>query len=164
MDLIPVASEVVKSILGWLPSACLRWYYKPERLARLVYVDLLPRQEAVYLNLAPAADFRITLQIINLSPFPIELDRSTVRLSCGTSPLQANNLERHQFKAGEVGTVQFSNIIPESHASQILTNDGGGSAALDGVLEFNCHVQSFKRVIPYLNGIPITIVNAQLRK
>ena len=163
MDLIPVASSVIKFLLGWLPPFVLRWYYTPERLSQLIYVDLMPRQESAYLNLAPAADFRVAMQVINLSPFLVELDRAVIHVNCGTSPLEATNLERRKIQAGEVASVHFSNVIPDSHAKQIIQNANGSPGGIDGVFEFNCRVQHFTRRVPYLSGIQFTKVNAHLR-
>ena len=164
MELIPVASEALKWLLSWLPSFVLRWYYSPLRLAQLVYVDVQPRNEAVCLNLGPAADFRVTMQVINLSPFAIELDRAKIELLCGTAPLEATNLERRNIEAGEIASVYFRQLIPDGHAQQIVQNQGSGSASLSGLFEFNCKVQAFARRIPQLSGLSITTVNSHLRK
>ena len=164
MDLIPVASGLAKLLLNWLPSFVLRWYYSPERLARLIYIDLQPRQQSAYLNLASAADFRIVMQVINLSPFPVEIDRATIRLTCGTMPLEASNLERRKLEAGEIAYVYFSNTISDGHAQQIVTNLNGQPGGIDGNFEFNCKVQSFSRRIPHLSGVQLFIANSHLRK
>ena len=164
MELIPVASEALKWLLSWLPSFFLRWYYTPERLGQLVYIDVQPRNEGIWLNLGPAADYRVAMQVINLSPFSIELDRAKVELLCGTAPLEATSLERRTFKAGEIGAVYFRQLIPDGHAQQIVQNQGSGSASLSGLFEFNCKVQAFARRIPQLSGLSVTTVNAHLRK
>lgn len=163
MDLIPVASSAAKWFLGWLPAALLRWYYTPQRLARLMYVDILPRNQSVWLNLAPAADFRIAMQVINLSPFQVEIDRAKIELLCGTAPLEATNLERRSVEPGEIATVYFSQVIPDGHANQIHKNIDGNSPSLNGLFQFNCRVQAFSRVVPNLSGLPVTVVNRHLR-
>ena len=164
MELIPVASQALKALLSWLPSFLLRWYYTPERLAQLIYVDVQPRNEAIRVNLGPAADFQVALQIINLSPFTVELDRAKIELQCGTAPLEASNLERRKVQAGEIVSVYFRQVIPDGHATQIFQNQGSGSPGLSGLLEFNCKVQAFSRRIPQLSGLPITTINSHLRK
>lgn len=164
MEIFPIASSLIKFLLGWLPPLFLRWYYSSARLSQLIYVDLMPRQESAHLNLGQAADFRVTMQIINLSPFSVELDRAVVRLSCGTSPLEAINVERRTIKAGELTSVQFANVIPEGQAAQIVQNGGTSSGGIDGFFEFNCRVRAFTRRVPYLSGVQFVRVNEHLRK
>jgi hypothetical protein len=164
MEIIPVASSAAKLLLSWLPAFVLRWHYTPDRLSRLVYIDVQPRNQSVYLNLAPAADFRVAMQVINLSPFAIELDRARLELSCGTAPLEATNVERRRIQAGEVAAVYFSQLIPDSHAQQIVMNQGTNSASLTGLFEFNCDVQSFARRVPSLSGLSVCVANAHLRQ
>jgi hypothetical protein len=164
MEIIPVASTAAKLLLGWLPAFLLRWYYTTDRLSRLVYVDLQPRNQSVYLNLAPAAEFRIAMQVINLSPFTIEIDRARIELSCGTSPLEATNVERRRIEAGEIAAVYFSQLIPGDHAQQIVVNQGTNSASLSGLFEFNCKVQPFARRVLALSGLCVSVANAHLRQ
>jgi len=61
--------SVAKALVRYLPGFLLRRYYTPERLASLVYCDVLPRGESVQLDLGPEASARLFLQLINLSPF-----------------------------------------------------------------------------------------------
>jgi hypothetical protein len=164
MELIPVASSVIKLLLGWLPPVVLRWYYTQDRLSQLIYVDLMPRHESAMVNLGPAADFRVAMQVINLSPFLVELDRAVVRVTCGTSPLEALNVERRALKAGEVASVHFYNVIPDGQARQIVQNSTGSPGGIDGVFEFNCRVQAFTRRVPHLSGVRFAKVNEHLRQ
>lgn len=164
MEVIPIASGLLKSLLSWLPGFLLRWYYTPERLAKLVYVDLMPRQDSAFLNLGPAANFQIIMQVINLCPFPVVLERSVIRLNCGTSLLEATNVERHSFKPGEVGAVMFRSTIPDGHAEQIVQWSPTNSGGIDGVFEFTCRLHQFTRQVPTLDGIHFKRVNEHLRR
>ena len=164
MELLPVVSTVGKLVLGKLPPFLLKRYYTQERMARLVYIDLLPQNQSAWLNLGPAAEFRVAMQVINLLPFPVELDRALIRLSCGTSPLESLNVERRWFQSGEIGAVTFAGNIPDGHAQQIAQNQGSAAGGLDGLFEFNSRVQQFKRVIPHLSGVAYSLANAHLRK
>jgi hypothetical protein len=164
MEVFPVASELLKSLVAWLPPFFLRWYYSPARLAQLVYVDLMPRNESALLNLGSAATFRLAMQVINLSPFSIELDRAVIRLNCGTSPLEASNLERRTIRPGEVTSVYFQNIIADGHADQIVQYSPDNAGGLDGVFEFNSRLHQFTRQVPHLSGIQFKRVNDHMRK
>jgi hypothetical protein len=164
MEIFPVASELIKSLVAWLPPFLLRWYYTPTRLAQLVYVDLMPRNESALLNLGPAATFRVAMQVINLSPFSVELDRAVIRLNCGTSPLEASNLERRTIRPGEVTAVYFQSVIADGHAEQIVQWSPDNSCGVDGVFEFNSRLHQFTRQVPHLSGIHFKRVNEHIRK
>jgi hypothetical protein len=164
MEVIPIASSLLKSLLSWLPGFLLRWYYTPARLGKLVYVDLMPRLDSAFLNLGPAASFQIIMQVINLSPFPVVLERSVIRLNCGTSPLEATNIERHGFQPGELGTVTFRNTITDGHADQIVQWSPMNYGGVDGVFEFACRLHPFTRHVPSLGGIHFRRMNEHLRR
>jgi hypothetical protein len=141
----------------------MRWYYTKDRLARLVYIDVQPRNQSVYVNLGPAADFRVTLQVINLLPFAVEIDRAKIELMCGSSALEATNVERRHLQAGEISAVHFSHVIPDGHADQIAANLDSNASSLHGFFEINCRVHKFARRVPSLSGLNITAVNRHLR-
>jgi hypothetical protein len=164
MEVIPIASSLLKSIFSWLPGFLLRWYYTPQKLAQLIYIDLVPRNDSAFLNLGPAASFQVVMQVINLSPLPVVLERSVIRLSCGSAPLEATNIERQTFAPGQIGTVFYRNTIPDGHANQIVQWSPTNYGDVSGVFEFSCRLRPFTRQVPSLAGIHFRRVNEHLRK
>lgn len=163
VEAIPVAS-ILRVVLGWVPSFLLRWYYSPDRLARLIHVDLKPREDSALLNLAPASWVRVAMQVINLSPFPVELDRASLQIDCGGTRLGATNVERKRIKPGEIAVIPFETAVPDGHAEAILQHNPDSSGGVSGTFEFNCRVQPFTRMIPDLRGITFRRLNAHRRK
>lgn len=52
-------------------------------MANLVYCDLVPRGSSTQLNLGQVTLAQVCLQVINLSPLQIELDRAQLVMQCG---------------------------------------------------------------------------------
>jgi hypothetical protein len=162
---IPIGS--IWTAVRWFPGYFLRKYFPRERLAALQYVDLAPRHESATINLGEAASFGLWLQIINLSPFEVELDRAEFEFHYAGASLKASVLKKQRFQPGEIASFQISNAMPDGAANQIVqnrkVNDPNLEGALSGHIEFNCKLHSFPRQVPYLQGIRPRIMNENWR-
>jgi len=147
-----------------LPSFMLRWYFTKERLAEFVYLDLYPRNESAVVNLGSDASFRLHLQLINLSPFRLELDRANFRFSCGSVVLKAAVLERRSFAAGEIASIFLEESMSDGQANQVASHFVNNPVGLDGNIEFNCEIHPFQKPIRQLTGIQAKLVNANFRQ
>ena len=156
---IPIGS--IWSFLRWLPKWYLRKRFPQDRLARLVYVDIRPRHESVAINLGPSADFRIWLQMINLSPFEIELDRGEFAFWCGPK-LKASVLVKKKIQPGEITSLFIEQVIPGGQADHAAINVNSGSCHLDGHMEFNCALHPFSKAFT-LDGVMPNYINAHTR-
>lgn len=160
IETIPI--QGVWRLLRWLPGFLLRRYFTGERLAQLIYVDVRPRHESAAVDLGQTASFRLNLQIINLSPFSVELDRANFRFWVGGVTLDASILKKQIIAPGEIATLYLSGAIPDGHANQIARHTDN-PAALDGNIEFNCTVRSFAKTVGNLDGINPKIYNVHVR-
>ena len=162
---IPIGS--IWTAVKWLPGFFLRKYFPRERLAALQYVDLAPRHESATVNLGEAASFTLWLQIINLSPFEVELDRAEFEFHYAGASLKASLLRKQTFQPGEIATIHISDVIPDGVANQIVRNrrinDLNLEGALSGHIEFNCRLHDFPRQVTYLQGIRPRVLNDNFR-
>jgi hypothetical protein len=162
---IPVGS--IWTAVRWLPEFILRRYFPRERLAALQYVDLMPRHESARVDLGEAASFELWLNVINLSPFEVELDRAEFEFSYAGAALKATVLRKQKFAPGEIATFQISNPISDGLANQISRNRRVNPPDLDGALsghiEFNCKLHPFPRQVQHLAGIRPRVVNENHR-
>ena len=151
-------------LVRWLPGFFLRWYFPKTKMAQLIYVDMLPRGDSAIVDLGESASFSLNLQIINLSPFSVELDRASFRFWVGGQMLNASILKRQTIAPGEIATLHMREIIPDGHANGIARSlqQNGNGAALDGNIEFNCKLHTFAKTVGHLSGINIKIYNAQV--
>lgn len=141
-----------------------RWYFTPARMASLVYVDLFPRYESARVDLGDVASFQLHLQLMNLTPFTLELDRANFRFYCGGLPLETHLLERRSIRSGASESLFLSGSISEGAANQIAKMSRENPTYLEGNIEFNCSVRSFAKKVGSLSGVQTVIVNETQRK
>jgi len=161
IETIPIQS--IWSVLRKLPSWILQWYFTPEKLAGLIYIDIRPRHDPVVVDLGQGASFTLYLQVINLSPFLVELDRASFRFWYGGASLNASILNKQVIAPGEIASLYVREVIPDGHASQMAKSLAGNPVSLDGNIEFNCKVQSFAKRVGSLDGINPRVFNAKYR-
>ncbi len=161
IETIPIPG--IWSVLRKLPAWVLHWYFTPEKLAGLIYVDIRPRHDSVVVDLGQGASFTLYIQAINLSPFSIELDRASFRFWYGGASLNASILNKQVIAPGEIASLYVHEVIPDGHASQMAKSGEGNPVGLDGNIEFNCKVRSFAKRIGYLDGINPRVFNAKFR-
>jgi len=86
----------------WLPKFVLKRVFSKERMSELTFIDVKARHRSVSLNLINKSTFEIYFQIINMSPFEIELDRAEIEFNINGARLKTLYMRKTTFKAGEV--------------------------------------------------------------
>ena len=142
-----------------LTSILMSWYFTPNRLASLVYVDLQPRHESARVELAGIGRFQIYLHIINLSPFEIELDRGSFEFCCAGVELSAIVLKKEVIKSGQSVGLPVRGAISDSQAKAIDQHFDKNRSHLTGNIEFNCKVRHFAKELGHLSGVQVVAVN-----
>ena len=150
------------SFFRWLPKYILQRKFTPETLAGLIYVDLRPRHSPVKINLGESASFELWIQIINLSPFEVELDRAEFSLWC-SSILKSSILKRQKVQPGEIAIVRVHGSITDGEANQIARTISGNTVGLEGHIDFNCSLHNFSKNVGHLDGVKMEVLNAQFR-
>lgn len=155
--------SVLRPLLRWLPSFLLRRYYSADGLAKLVYLDFQPRHESAWIDLGEASSVRLTLQLINLSPFVLEIDRAGFQFTCGSTSLNLLYLERKKIEPGEIINLLLQDNVPDGQANQISRNWKGNPTWLVGNIEFNCAIRNFQKNVSSLSNVQLTLVNENVR-
>lgn len=150
-------------IFKWLPPFILRKIFTKERMGELVLVDVRPRHEYATVNLGEVASFDIWLQMINLSPFDVELDRAELRFWCGGTIQKAAILKKHSLNSGQISELHLSGNIPDGHATQIARHLENHQSAIELDIEFNCKLHNFSKCTGHLSGVLPRFVNQQMR-
>jgi hypothetical protein len=161
LDTIPISG--LWAVVSKLPAFILRRFFPPAKLAQLIYVDIKPRSRAT-LDLGQAASFTIYLQVINLSPFVVELDRASFRFYCGGQTINASILNKQEIQPGATVVLSIRENIPDGHANTMVSFLDRNPQALDGSIEFNCKLHSFAKNIGYLDGINLNVYGQEHRQ
>lgn len=162
MDALSISS--IWKLLTWLPKFILRIIFTRERLRDLILFDVRPRYEYATINLGAVASFDMWLQITNISPFHVELDRSSFNFQCGGVKLRSNLLERIPISSGETRVLHVEGTLSDGEANYIAQNIANHDSSLRGILEFNCKLHSFSKNNWHLTGILPTFINANQRQ
>jgi hypothetical protein len=163
VESIPIYG-ILKGLIRNLPVILYKWYYTSERLSGLVYCDLFPRGESAEIDLGQLASARISLQIINLSPFPMEIDRAQLQMNLCGANIEFIQLRRTNIEPGAITQLFLNSTMQDSSANAIASSpDTTMRAWLNGALEINCKVRNFQKVVG-LPEIRPTVINIAARK
>jgi len=150
--------------LKWLPKFILRRIFKKERLSDLVLIDVQARHESVKVDLGEVSSYQIYFQVINMSPFDIELDRAEIDFSCAGIPLSNQYIKKTSFKAGQVGSLYIKGEIQTPKAIQIAKVYENNSSSVSLHCEFNCSLHDFTKICSNLSGVHVNFINEEWRK
>ena len=155
----------VKTLFGCLPNFLLKRHYTSERLSKLIYVDIASRGEPVTLDLGRPSLSRLQLQVINMSPFLVELDRAVFNLQCAGPEVEMGYHTRTKLAPGETVNIFLKAAMHDGHA-EAISNLGEQNirAWLSGNLEFNCTLRNFPKNIGTLSDVNPRVINANVRR
>ncbi|MEZ0123744.1 MAG: hypothetical protein AB9Q22_11755 [Candidatus Reddybacter sp.] len=149
--------------LKWLPKFILRKLFSQERMGDLVLIDVQARHEAVCANLGDIASYSIYFQIINMSPFDVELDRAEIDFMCAGTSVSKQHIKKAAYKAGEVGTLYVTGEIETPKAIQMARHYKDNRSSISIHCEFNCSLHNFTKVCKNLEGVNVHFMNAEWR-
>jgi hypothetical protein len=160
---IPIYS-LAKGLIRYVPSFLLKRHFTAERLANLVYFDLAPRGETAHINVGQVASANLYVQVINLAPFPIELDRAQLDMNCCGGRVDFVHLTRLTLQSGGISQIALQSAITDGSATAIANStETSPRAWLNGTVEFNCGFRNFSKRIG-LSDIRPVVINANTRK
>lgn len=161
MEIISI-SEIWK-LLRWLPSYFLKRIFTRERLAELVIVDVRARHRSVRVDLSDIPRFEIYFQVINMSPFEVELDRAEVEFHCAGTRLNAQHIKRTLYRSGEVGILFVEGRLDSAQADQIGRLSEKGSSSIRMEMDFNSKLLNFKKNVSGLEEVNVSFVGIDWR-
>ena len=150
--------------LKWLPNWILRRIFNKKRLADLVLVDVQARHESVRANLGNVSSYSIWFQLINMTPFEIELDRAEIEFMCAGTKLSTHHIKKITFKAGQVGSFFVEGEISQPKAEQIARHYQQNRSSVTLHIEFNCFLHNFSKTCNNLEGVNVYFINAAWRQ
>jgi hypothetical protein len=112
------------------------------------------------LELHPNGAARLYLQVINLCPARIELDRAHFSLICGGGEIKFMELAKREFEIGEVAEIYLHAQIPTEVADSIARSPDN-PVSLHGHIEFNSPVRPFPMTVGTLEGIRQRFMNLE---
>lgn len=163
MSIFSFATNGALRALSWAVPFLLRKKFSKEVLSDLIDFDVMPRHEAVRIDLGPIPSFSIALVVTNRSPFEMELDRSKVELVCAGLSLDCYILERAPIPSSEKREFFLRGSMSSEYADAIAKNINSHQTAILAMIEFNCSVHNFQKRTSSLSGIRVDFVNTNWR-
>ncbi|WP_269618621.1 hypothetical protein [Zhongshania sp. BJYM1] len=140
----------------WIPPLILKHIFTKSRLSELVYIDVRPRGDSVRVCLGETSSFDIYLQIINMTPFEIELDRAEFDLNFSGVTIKNKHLKKSVIKAGQIYDLYISDGIDGSKAIVIdRMSKSGNASAIDVYCVFNCKLGQFVKECFHLGNVNV---------
>lgn len=149
----------LRALIAKLPAWMVRRWYPASRLADLLYVDLYPRNESTWMNFGSAPDVRVTLQVINLSPFSCEVEQGQFNLQCGGVTIKLNLLQRMKLAPAEVACIYLAESLSDGQAKTVRANWKSSATSLSGTVEVSSSVNRFTKHVQTLSGIHVHPAN-----
>lgn len=164
MDLGALLTGMLRGCLKWLPKRFLRWRFSEERMAEFVMIDIPSRHENVRVDLGrPFATFRLWFQVINKSPFDVELDRAQIEFCCGGVSFHVPYIKKIKVKAGGTEKFHVDGDIPDNKADQIAHFHDTDRSSISMDVYFNCRLHGFAKLYHRLDGIKPRFMNERVR-
>jgi hypothetical protein len=164
MSLAAFGTKALTRAVSWAAPALLRKKFSKTVLADFIDFDVLPRHEALNIDLCSTANFRLAVVVTNRSPFVVELDRARVALHCAGYELECFILERTLIPASEKHEFFLRGHIANEIADAIHGNLGNHQAGISASIEFNCSVHNFQKRTQHLGGVRAVFSNTEWRQ
>lgn len=141
---------------SWLPNFVLRRIFSKQRLSELVYIDVKPRGESVRVNINETSSFHIWLQIINMTPFEVELDRAELDINFSGVGIKNKHLKKAIIRSGQIYDLHISDSIDGSKSDVInRLAKSSNDSSIDFYGGFNCRLHSFEKDSIHLGGVNV---------
>jgi hypothetical protein len=149
--------------LRFLPGFILKRIFSKKRLADLALFDVQPRRTSVSVNLGEHPTFAICFQLINMSPFELELDRAEFSFNCAGVLINIKHIKSSSYKSGEGAQVFIHGDIPEGKSNSIAKLHEHNESSINVHCEFKCKVHSFVKTDHLLDGVNVKFLNTKNR-
>ncbi|MDH5646879.1 MAG: hypothetical protein OEZ01_12770 [Candidatus Heimdallarchaeota archaeon] len=154
----------VWKILKWLPWFILKRIFTKERMADLLIVDVRPRHDYARVDLGEVSTYEIWFQVINMSPFDVEMDRAEIEFRCAGTMLNKSYIKKTIFDSGKVSNFRIKDDIPEGKANSIARHYDSNDSSISIHIDFNCKLFSFNKQENNLSGVIPSYINTHARK
>ena len=147
----------------WVPKFILRRVFTQKRLADLVLLDVRARHDSVSVNLCEHPTCDIWFQLVNMTPYEIELKSAEFCLMCAGVEIKIQHIKRATFKSGAVANLHVKVDIPEGKANSIAKYVKDNRSSIDVHCDFSCSLHNFCKVAYNLEGVRVKYINESMR-
>ncbi len=137
--------DLLLKALGAAVPVILGWFYKPGRIDRDIKIRPTGEGEALNFYASDLPNIQVWLQITNLSPFTIELDRILVQVSYGAVIGEFSSLRRITLKPASEELIKVESALTSKQVASVLVQSKTANyATLYITAFFNCKVHNLE--------------------
>lgn len=129
-------TDFVVKVLGKLLPFAIRWYYKPAKIAQKIKIQIRGSHEGVTFYGGELPRAMAWLEITNLSPFPLEIDRLHGNFWYGTQLAAFYFLKRCRIEPSADQEILIEAELTDAHSAYIKRNQG----KMDTKLTLNAYI------------------------
>lgn len=138
-----IISRVAQRALSWGASFALRWYWSEQRLASDVRTVLPGDRQAVRIDGGENPSVAVWLELQNLTPFPIEIDRLFGEIFCGCRIASFVYLDRRLIQPLKTEIVHIQADMTDGQARSLrISQEKRVRLTLNGFIA--CRVRGFR--------------------
>ena len=154
------AISTLWKLFAWMPKFIMKRMFTKEKLSNLVMFDVRPRHEYAHIDLGEVPKYTLWLQLTNLAPVPIELDRAEITFTCAGVELKSSILKREIIESGETRSFHVDDTIDVANAKFIGKTWDKNNSNISANIEFNCELHNFSKQTGRLEGVIPSFINA----
>lgn len=138
-NMIPIFLEFAVKLLGLVLPSAIRWKYPAERIDRLIKVRVSSQGDGIEFwgDAPPRA--KAYVEIINLSPFPLEIERAYGSFAYGADLEKFTYLRRESIQPGREILIPIETSMTKEQVDTIRRLIPSGPRP---TLHFNAHILS----------------------
>lgn len=114
-----LASSAVQNALSYVAAFALRWYWSEKRLASRVRTTVRSENEGIRIDGGEVPEFYAWLEVQNLTPFPIDVDRLYGEVYCAGRIASFVWLERKQIASLQAEMVYVHADMTDAQARHL---------------------------------------------
>jgi hypothetical protein len=143
--MLEAARDLLLKALGALLPTLLGWFYKPSRIDRDIKIRPNGEGEAITFYASELPNIQIWLQVTNLSPFTIEIDRLLVQVAYGTVIGEYATLRKTTLKPASEALVKVESALTTKQVSAVMAQRANASYATLYITAYvNCKVHNLE--------------------
>jgi hypothetical protein len=130
--------------LGYALPIAIRWHFTSKKMAHYIRVSIAPEGDGVAFWAGDLPNVMTSLVITNLSPFPIELERTSIVITFGSAVAEIANLQRTVVLPSSETTLMVRGALNPFQANYVhKSQDTVDKVGIDFKAFFLCKVNNF---------------------
>lgn len=138
--MVELLQEFIIKVLGRVLPILVRWYYKPEKLAKKIKIQVHSSGDGVIFDCGEMPYARARLEVTNLSPFPVELERVYGHFWYGTRLSPFLYLKRVKVAPAHDAEIYIEADLSSAQVSYIKRNKVRMEQGMDQKLSVSAYV------------------------